>query len=81
MTAFTGATSARAADGTGPAMPALNLSWDGAATPTLTVTENSDGTTCYKASGQAVAGVAGVPEGLLAAAAATGKHPRAAVPA
>jgi hypothetical protein len=81
VTAFTGGTSARAADGTGPAMPALNVSWDGAATPTLTVTENSDGTTCSKFSGQAMATEAGIPPSLLAAAATTGKHPRSAVPA
>lgn len=80
MTAFTGATSIRAADGTGPAMPALNVSFDGAATPTLTVTENSDGTTCAKFSGQAMV-AAGIPVSLVSAAAATGKHPRQAVPA
>jgi hypothetical protein len=84
VTAFAPAgpvTNARAADGTGPAMPALDFTWDGAATPTLAVTEHSDGTTCYKASGQALAGIAGIPESLLAAAAASGKHPRAVVPA
>ena len=81
MTALTGSTSARAADGTGPAMPALNFTYDGAGTPTLTVTENSDGTTCTKFTGQAQAGLTGIPHALLAANAATGKHPRAAVPA
>ena len=70
MTAFAGATSAYS--NSPPArpwasMPALSFVWDGAATPTLTVTVVSGGATCATYSGQALI-QAGVPQSLLSAA-------------
>lgn len=78
MTAFSGVTSTRVADGTGPAMPALSFAWDGAATPTLTVTEVAGGALAATVSGQALIGDS-APPALLSAAASTGKHPREAI--
>jgi hypothetical protein len=52
--------------------PGLSFTWDGAATPTLTVTETGDGTTCMKFSGQSLAGSASAPQALLSAASPTG---------
>ena len=68
MTAFTGATSAYTNSPPArpwAAMPALSFSWNGAATPVLTVT--SGGATCAVYSGQALI-QAGVPQSLISAA-------------
>ena len=46
--------------------PALSFTWDGAATPSLTVKEVSDGTTCAVYSGQALI-QDGLPPSLVAA--------------
>ena len=81
MTAFTGATAAYSNSPPArpwAAMPALSFSWDGAATPTLTVKVVSDSSTCAVYSGQALI-QAGVPASLLAA--AKGSNPWEAVPA
>jgi hypothetical protein len=51
-----------------PGRPALSFSWDGAATPTLTVTETADGTTCMTFSGQSLARSSGAPQSVIAAA-------------
>ena len=70
MPAFTGAVAAYTQSPPArplQAMPALSFTWDGAATPTLTVKEVSDATTCAVYSGQALI-QAGVPQSLIAAA-------------
>lgn len=75
MTAFAGATAAYVQN---PPLkpyqgrPALSFTWDGAATPTLTVTETGDGSTCMTFSGQSLAGSASAPQALLSAASPTG---------
>ena len=61
----------------GPALPAVSATWDGAATPTLTVAEG--GVTAAAYSGQANAGFAGVPQSVLNAIA--GKNVLEALPA
>lgn len=66
-------------DPAGEGMPALSFSDDGAATPTLTVTEVSDGTTAVVISGQAFAQEASPPVQLLAAGSPDGKDPREAM--
>lgn len=75
MTALAGSVAAYAQSSPGkpwPGRPALSFSWDGAAVPTLTVTETGDGSTCMTFSGQALAGSASPPQALLSAASATG---------
>lgn len=70
MTAFAGATAAYTQSPPArplQAMPALSFAWDGAATPTLTVTVVSGGSVCAVYSGQALI-QAGVPQSLIAAA-------------
>ena len=61
----------------GPALPIVSATWDGAATPTLTVAEG--GVTAVTYSGQANAGFAGVPQSVLNAIA--GKNVLEALPA
>lgn len=81
MTAFAGAAAAYVQNPPGKpwqSMPALTVSWDGAATPTLTVTETGDGSTAAKFSGQALIQDS-VPAAVLSAAAATGQNPREAL--
>jgi hypothetical protein len=76
VTAFAPAhpsTSAVSAGAYGPALPAKDLAWDGAATPTLTQTDHATGAADLTVSGQAVAGFAGIPAPLLSAVA--GKNP------
>lgn len=72
MSAFSGVTPAYVQGAGKPlqSLPALTLAWDGAATPTLTVT--SGGSAGLTVSGQAQAGFAGVPSALLEAVAPTG---------
>lgn len=72
MTALTGATAAYVSGAGKPlqSMPALSFTWDGAATPTLTVTVGAAPAVTY--SGQAMAGFGGVPQALLSAAAPAG---------
>jgi hypothetical protein len=53
----------------GQALGALTFGWDGAATPTLTSPTGATGVT---QSGQAMAGFAGIPASLLAAASTGG---------
>ena len=66
-------------DPAGEGLPAVNFTWDGAATPTLTVTEQSDGTTAAVISGQALAGEAAPPEQLEEAGSPDGKDPEEAL--
>lgn len=66
-------------DPAGEQLPALSFADDGAATPTITVTETGDGTTAEVTSGQALAGEASPPEQLLAAGSPDGKDPREAL--
>jgi hypothetical protein len=76
MTAIAGATAAYTSSPPGrplQSFPALSFTWDGAATPTLTVKVVSGGATCAVYSGQALI-QAGVPSSLIAAA-ATGGNP------
>lgn len=77
MTAFSGASSATVAGAYGQALGALTYSWDGAATPTLTSPTGAGGNTI---SGQAMAGLSGVPESLQNAAQAAGKNSYAVAP-
>lgn len=66
-------------DPSGEGMPAVSFTDDGAATPTITVTEASDGTAAEVISGQALAMEASPPEQLLAAGSPDGKDPREAM--
>lgn len=71
MTAWSGTVAAYSQSPPGkpwPSYPKLTLGWDGAATPTLTVTDFVTGTTDATVSGQALI-QAGFPQSLLAAAA------------
>lgn len=56
-------------------MVAKDFVWDGNATPTMIVTDHAGGLTELVVSGQALAGMSGIPSNLLAAAA--GKNPYA----
>jgi hypothetical protein len=72
MTAFSGATPAYVPSPPGrglQAMPALAFAWDGAATPTLTVTQVAGGALACTVSGQSLARGASVPQSLASAAA------------
>jgi hypothetical protein len=69
VTACSGATAAYTSSPPGKglqSMPALSFAWDGAATPTLTVKQVSDGTTAVVYSGQALI-QSGIPGSLQSA--------------
>ena len=73
MTAFSGAAAAYVSSPPGKpyqGLPGLTFSWDGAATPTLTVNKTGDGV-CATFSGQSLV-QAGVPGALQSAAAPAG---------
>lgn len=72
MPAFAGATGAYVQGAGKPyqSMPATSFTWDGAVTPTLTVT--AAGVVAAVVSGQALAGEACAPQSLISAAAAAG---------
>ena len=75
MPPFAGATAAYAQSPPGKpyqSFPALAFAWDGAATPTLTVTEVSGGALAATYSGQALAGSACAPQSVISAATAAG---------
>lgn len=57
----------------GPAMSAKDVAWDGLGTPTMVETDHASGATELTVSGQAMAGLSGIPSALLSAAA--GKNP------
>jgi hypothetical protein len=71
VSAFAGAAAAYVSNPPGKpyqSRPALSFSWDAAATPTLTVTETGDGTTCMVFSGQSLAGSTSAPQVVIGAA-------------
>jgi hypothetical protein len=70
MSAFAGVTPAYVQGGVGkpfPSMASLSFSWDGAATPTLTVKDAGSGLVDVTYSGQALI-QSGVPQSVLSAA-------------